>query len=236
MGYSHAVTGAAVWCAVAAPTGIIHGTGATAVAGYVAGALVSAGAALLPDLDHRGATIARALPPVTTLLSVLIGALSGGHRKGTHSMVGIVAFTLAAWASALWEITVSGTVYHPGPAIGAVVMVSLAMKVLRLGDRPAVSWFASLGAGLLILLTADPHSASWFPVAIAIGVATHILGDMLTVNGVPLLWPFTTKPLRLPVLGTTGSVLEKVLVGLSAVSIVFTAMWAMPTLLAASTA
>lgn len=63
-----------------------------------------------------------------------------------------------------------------------------------------------------------------------VGVVVHLLGDMLTVGGVPLLWPWIPKPpksvqatpvlsriwlrngyVALPVLGKTGSVAEWVL-------------------------
>ena len=60
-----------------------------------------------------------------------------------------------------------------------------------------------------------------------IGVIVHLIGDMLTVGGVPLLWPWIPKPskalqatpvlnrmwmrngyMAVPVLGRTGSIRE----------------------------
>ncbi|TDB73790.1 hydrolase, partial [Micromonospora sp. KC721] len=67
MGRSHALSGAVTWlggCALAA------GLGARpAVGTVVVGAAVTAGAALLPDLDHPGSVVARSLGPVTRLIA-----------------------------------------------------------------------------------------------------------------------------------------------------------------------
>src|SRR5579859_3401709 len=100
MGPHHAACGAAAWVAVTtrlhadlAPVTQALGLGPFAFdvgwplvhatpLGVVAGALVTAGAALLPDADHPSATIAHSLPPVSRALCAGIGAVSGGHRNG----------------------------------------------------------------------------------------------------------------------------------------------------------
>jgi inner membrane protein len=43
-----------------------------------------------------------------------------------------------------------------------------------------------LGAGLAFI----PHLPAFCYWAVILGCVTHILGDMLTVSGVPLFWPF----------------------------------------------
>jgi membrane-bound metal-dependent hydrolase YbcI (DUF457 family) len=72
-----------------------------------------------------------------------------------------------------------------------------------------------------------PEQQNWFPLAMGVGVAMHIVGDMLTTGGVNLIWPLRIKPPRflrkvpviswiwrangyfsLPVLGDAGSVRE----------------------------
>ena len=50
------------------------------------------------------------------------------------------------------------------------------------------------------------------PWAVAVGVAAHLLGDMLTREGVPLLWPVATRRFRIASLSTGGTV-EQLLVG-----------------------
>lgn len=46
--------------------------------GIVTGALVTAGAAMLPDADHHNATIAHSLPPLSNAMCAGIGKLAGG--------------------------------------------------------------------------------------------------------------------------------------------------------------
>ncbi|MDD0857953.1 metal-dependent hydrolase [Arthrobacter alpinus] len=72
-----------------------------------------------------------------------------------------------------------------------------------------------------------PQHEYWFPLAMGLGVAAHILGDMLTTGGCNLLWPLKIKPPRwlrkvplvtsiwrpsgnvaIPILGNAGSVRE----------------------------
>ena len=50
------------------------------------------------------------------------------------------------------------------------------------------------------------------PWAVAVGVAAHLLGDILTREGVPLLWPVSTRRFRLASLSTGGGA-ERLLVG-----------------------
>lgn len=218
MGHSHAITGATAWLAVAGPAaGPLHLNGW----GLAAGALVSAGAALLSDLDHAGATVSRSLPPITNVLSAVVSVISGGHRKGTHSVVGVALFTVLAWASAAWTMDFQGDTIHPGPAIASVMVASLGLKAMRLGFNPLVSWALSLGSGAAVFFTLAPGNPGWFPVAIGLGVIVHILGDMITTEGVPLLYPFSKFQFRFPILGDTGSLREHLLVGASSIAAVW---------------
>lgn len=194
MGGHHAASGAAVWLAVSTA-----GTGLALIptdpAGVLSGALVCAGAALLPDLDHRSSTLTRALPPLTNVTARVVESAAGGHRQGTHSLVGIlvaVAFAMLAGRTE-WA-----------PAVAALLLVALALKSIKAIPGPRAAWMiavvAALGVG-----AAQPDQMAWFPVAIGGGVAVHILGDMLTKGGVGLLWPLTRKKFAVPVLGKTGS-------------------------------
>lgn len=48
--------------------------------------------------------------------------------------------------------------------------------------------------------------------AATVGCAAHLVGDMLTREGVPLLWPVSTRRCRIASLSTGGTI-EQLLVG-----------------------
>src|SRR6516164_1795694 len=81
LGHDHALSGALAFAAVA-PLLPVTGT-QLAVA-----AALTAGAEILPDLDEPGSTIARTFGFLTGGFAWIVHQLSGGHRKGTHSLLG----------------------------------------------------------------------------------------------------------------------------------------------------
>lgn len=247
MGAHHAACGAAAWVALTTdvhlelgrmaeqapflPNSLALGLGVLDVSpvGVVTGALVTAGAAMLPDADHHNATIAHSLPPLSNALCSEIGRIAGGHRHGTHSILGITTFILIAWLAGLWsqDTQTFGTIY-PGAGILSVLLAAFAAKALKIiPDTMRKSpWAVGLAIGLFITLFA-PQEQGWFPTAVGVGTIVHILGDMLTTEGCNLLWPMTIKPpkilaklpilnqcwrpngyLALPLLGHAGSVRE----------------------------
>ena len=247
MGAHHAASGAAVWLALttqfavgldavhrlvpAVPETLTLGMGLmdltpTAV---VAGAMVTAGAALVPDADHRNATIAHSLPPLSNIMCIQVGRLSGGHRHGTHSVLGLAVFMAIAALAGLWTIELSGfgTIF-PGAGILAVLLTSFAAKALKFipDTMRKFPWVVGIAVGAFVTFFA-PQEDYWFPLAMGLGVAAHILGDMLTTGGCNLLWPLRIRPpsplrrmsmvkkfwrpngnLALPILGNAGSVRE----------------------------
>lgn len=206
MGRTHALTGAAAWLAVAPP--VAASTGVSLDASTLAvGALVTAGASLMPDLDHSQSTIARALGPPSQLLAMLIAAIAGGHRQATHSL----AFAaLAGIAVAVGQATPAGDI------VGAVVVAlcaGLAVRAFGPGRARGVLGETLLVTVALILAWLSFGAASslaWLPVAVAGGVLLHVLGDLLTPEGVPLLWPLARR-FTVPVLGATGGPAEALL-------------------------
>lgn len=235
MGYSHAVTGAAGWLAITSTSSLalgVYGPGSSAV--ILAGSLLCAGAAMAPDADHGQASIAHSLPPVTRWMAQGIGALSGGHRHGTHSIIGVAVFTLFTWLMSFWVIDVDGRTVALGSGIMAVFLVAFATKTFGLhrslgtgvvGDILGSGigpWIVALGTAGAATWYLDERWA-WLPVCMAVGCFIHVLGDSLTVQGVPWLWPWNPKPpqwvrdsaalrmlwmpngyFRFPVLGRTG--------------------------------
>jgi membrane-bound metal-dependent hydrolase YbcI (DUF457 family) len=231
MGANHAATGAAAWIAVTSTAPFALGWHPVSSVGVMTGAVVCAGAALLPDADHHNGTFAHSLPPVSEWVSDAVETVSGGHRQGTHSFLGIVVFTALAWLAGLVTVETEsfGTVYVGGGLL-AVLLVALALKALKLTRRgKLMPWVTSLTIAALVALF-SPEEWNWLPVAVGIGVTVHILGDVLTTNGAPLLWPVKIRSPRwvrrslvvddvwrpsgsfaLPLLGDTGSVREWIL-------------------------
>ncbi|MFC3298078.1 metal-dependent hydrolase [Arthrobacter agilis] len=244
MGAHHAACGAAAWIAVTTrvdlhagphlpvlPETVTLGLGLLEVSpvGVVTGALVTAGAALLPDADHRSATIAHSLPPLSNVFCSAVGAVSGGHRKGTHSLLGVIAFVGCAFVAGLWTVETQqfGTVY-PGAGLLTVLLVSFAAKALKIipDNLRKSPWAVGLTAGAFITAFA-PEEQFWFPLAVGIGVVVHILGDLLTTGGCNPVYPLRIRRprrlagvpilaqvwrpngnLALPLLGNAGSLRE----------------------------
>lgn len=220
MGTSHAVSGAAAWVAVTG-TGLYPAEPGT----VLLGAVVCAGAALLPDADHHNATIAHSVPIAGKVVAGAVGGLSGGHRKGMHSLLAVVAVISGMfWLGQLtWRPEGWATDIHLGAAIAAACCVAFAAKVLKAAKNWPLAWLIGLAAGTLVGFL-SPDQTAWLPWCIGAGYLAHLLGDMITTGGVPLLWPVAPKPpkplrkaplisavwrpngaLAIPILGDTGS-------------------------------
>ena len=170
MGGHHAASGAALWLALttqfdvglaplaqvfpALPEQITLGLGLMDVSptGVVTGALVAAGAALVPDADHRHAMRAHSLPPLSNIMCIQVGRLSGGHRHGTHSILGLAVFVTIAALAGMWRIELPnfGTIY-PGAGILAVLLASFAAKALKIipDTMRKFPWILGLAVGRL---------------------------------------------------------------------------------------
>ena len=219
MGRSHALSG---WCAGLAVAPLV---GLTSVAEVVPFAAATAGYALLPDLDHPGASASRLLGPVTELVSGAVRAFSGvlynltkgprdeegtgKHRHATHTLA--AAVLLGFLAANLGD--------RGKWAVLAVAVTGLVLAADVLGDWIILAVLAA--AGWSVVGTADPLTplpgtaaadavqaglaqiGSWIGVAVAVGMFVHCLGDSLTRSGCPWLWPLpirgeTWYELRLP--------------------------------------
>lgn len=159
MGRTHMMTGLLGWVAIA-PT---HVT--SELAPLAAGAVVSIGCALGPDLDHGSSKASRALwGPFHQQIGGFISKVFGGHRKGLHTT---------------WSVIGVGV-------LGTVAALTLAPLLW--------SWLDVGGVDLL----------PWLAAAMMIGWGAHIVGDMLTVQGVPIFWPFWKRSFRFANLETGG--------------------------------
>jgi membrane-bound metal-dependent hydrolase YbcI (DUF457 family) len=169
-----------------------------------AGTVVAAGASMLPDLDHPQATASRSLGPVTGVISKALNQVSGGHRQGTHSLLFALLMALGtAWLLA----NTSG----PWVALGlCFFFASLALRVLTEASGLISAGLAAVVAATLISFAPE---ADWLWLSISIGCLLHMLGDILTPEGVPPLWPATKWRFRLPIIGHTGDWREGVIAG-----------------------
>lgn len=183
----------------------------------VAWTLTVAGCALLPD--HPSASVSRMWGPITAGYRVriagkrrtlipgtthIVSVLAGGHRKGTHSMLGLATMLLFVYLAA----------FHP--VVSAFVLafvfgvVILGASILA-GTSPGRVWVPNLiASGLLawyLVFELGWTLPVWLGPAMTLGAFIHILGDACTEQGVPLSWPLLgVKRFRLMTINTDGPV------------------------------
>lgn len=198
MGPTHAASGLAAGAVGAIALGV---TEPAAVASL---SVLTAGAALLPDMDHPSATLARTFGPVSKAVSLATNATAsaaatlvsvpadrrdgrvGGHRTLTHTVVGVAA--AAAWG---WFASLGG---RWGVLALVFIMVSLAMAGLitaqtrKWGALGSLAVAAAVTAGIA---AAAPQALTPWMLAVfmGLGVVVHIAGDGVTVQGIPALFP-----------------------------------------------
>lgn len=193
LGRTHALTGL---CAGLALSPLLVGTFAQALLFSA----VTAGYALLPDLDHPGARASRLLGPVTGTLSRGVRAGSrwlyrrtkgprderhdGEHRHATHT----VAFALLAGTAAALG-TWLGSVWVPAGIVGLGILLAvdaLGDWVLPVAGICAGVWWGAVAGDVLGILAGTGPALG---IAVALGCVTHCLGDAVTLSGCPFLWP-----------------------------------------------
>jgi membrane-bound metal-dependent hydrolase YbcI (DUF457 family) len=191
-GETHAATGVLLGFGLAAADGL-----PTAEAVLVA--VVIGGYALAPDLDCAKATASRLLGPVTALLSWLLihssaiafrctrtthdRASAGTHRHLSHTAVfAVLLGVLAQWSASLSPWAVAGWAVFGLLAAGAALHTWVTVVGMMAALAPVVLDHVSVYA---VCASAQP----WIGPAVAAGCLVHIVGDAMTVSGVPLLWP-----------------------------------------------
>lgn len=195
LGRGHLLVGSAGWLLVGAPTLRFVGVDLDP-AELVAGTVVCAGASMLPDLDHPQATASRSLGPITGAASRVLRTVSGGHRQGTHSLL----FALLAGVGSAALLAGTG-----GPWAAFFICFffsSLLFRVLTEANAGVSAALSLLLSGGLLALTGG---GDWIWLAVMLGCLFHMLGDILTPEGVPPLWPVLPKwRLSFPIIGHTG--------------------------------
>jgi membrane-bound metal-dependent hydrolase YbcI (DUF457 family) len=208
LGHSHSTSGALAWAAAAAWVPAATWPVRLDTKDVLLGTFITAGSALLPDLDHPDGTIAHFLGPISHTICRLIEWISGGHRHATHSFLFVAVVGGGTWAGEhfLGRPFTLGLVY---------LLLSLAIRALHLcpPGKGIQSWgvVLLLAVGGTVLMDrwigADP---GWLPIAVGLGSLTHLVGDCLTDRGCPLLWPLP-KRFGIPLIKRTGERLETAL-------------------------
>ena len=216
MGKTHAVSGALLYLGTAPVFG---------VSGYplVIGTTCAFGAALIPDLDHPSSTIAHTFGWITKLLARGVCKLSGGHRKATHAIIGLIGvyiiYEMLIVAGGWWLI--GGITLLFGLALDVVLSGRGVIDgVMRFGTSFILVWFLTY-VGIVW-----DH---WVAYAAFIGAVAHSIGDTLTEEGVPWLYPFIKTAYKIPIF-RTGKAGEQYVqagccLGLIFLVLVYTGQW-----------
>ncbi len=196
--------------------------------------LLWAGCASLCDWDHHNSSPTRMWGPISQLLTAPLRWLPGGHRWATHDLV-LAPLSGAAITWALLHLTTSlaalaQTIAHhlhaPHELISALpllvtltpiallVGVSLKMTVLPRGSSALLNLACSFAAAWWITTHPASQLIDLVPLAVAGGMAVHILGDAVTIEKVPvpIVWIFTRTRIGLPLFEVGGSV-ERLVIG-----------------------
>ncbi|MGW4945845.1 metal-dependent hydrolase [Actinoplanes sp. NPDC004185] len=210
MGPSHALSGAAVW--LAGSWALDHFAGyAQSPLAIAVGTTVCAGGALLPDLDlsgkvtrnQGGATVARTFGVFSLFVAEVIEKISlgiytatklskdprrnNGHRTFTHTLpfAALVGWGTTALCAGSGKWAVVAVVFF---------MAGLALRGLFDEWAERAGWvIVTLASGVIAWFTAaNLPGDRGYPMlgfAVGVGCVVHLLGDMITKNGVPILWP-----------------------------------------------
>ncbi|WP_101833051.1 metal-dependent hydrolase [Frankia canadensis] len=214
MGRTHALSGAVLWLAAVPALSREQWWGSHALSlsssQVIAGAVVAAGAGLLPDIDHPSGRIARTLGPVTRTMCRWVSRAAGGHRHATHSLMFALAMGLAMGQLA--------THVRYGWWAALFVLVGFGLRGLGLDFEGHEFWSGFkdcvlAGAAVYWMHGLDMSFATYPVVA---GCLAHLLGDCLTPRGCPLLWPVPWRMETVLVPRTDGRVERLVVVPLLA--------------------
>lgn len=211
MGLSHVLTGTAVGLGVSLAPGLRD------LPPESRAALVSTcgGFAVVPDLDHPNSSISRFWGPVSggvrariwgrrrrVLWGItdVVCAVSGGHRRGTHTVDGMAVFLFGVWVAS-WTRPTTAFV------LGLVTGISYAAFCILMGwavRKHAIENLALSGFVAWASYTQGWRIPWWLVAAMALGILAHIGGDMLTVGKCPLSWWDTKTKIGLGWFVTNG--------------------------------
>lgn len=231
MGPSHALSGAAAWLAGSWALDTFAGYSQSPLTVAV-GATVCAGGALLPDLDlsgkvtrnQGGATVAHTFGVFSLFVAEVIEKVSlgiytatrlskdprrnNGHRTFTH--------TLPFAALVGWGTTTLAAHYGKWAVVGIIFfMAGLALRGLFETWAERAGWvIVTLCSAVIAWFTAaNLPGDRGYPMlgfAVGFGCVVHLLGDIITSAGVPILWPLPTGRRMWRMIGVPNGIAVKV--------------------------
>jgi membrane-bound metal-dependent hydrolase YbcI (DUF457 family) len=231
MGPSHALSGAAAWLAGswALDTFADYHQSPLAVA---VGATVCAGGALLPDLDlsgkvtrnQGGATVARTFGVFSLFVAEVIEKFSLGIYTATrlsrdpHRNNGHRTFTHTLPFAALigWGTTALCTHFGKWAVVGIIfLMAGLALRGLfdEWAERAGWVIVTLCSAAIAVFTAARLPGDRGYPMlgfAVGVGCLVHLMGDIITSAGVPILWPLPTGRRMWRMVGVPNGIAVKV--------------------------
>lgn len=155
---------------------------------FVACASAALGWALWPDIDEPNSTISRSLGGLSRSFSRVARKVSGGHRQGTHSLLGISVIT-AILAGVLYSASSFSGDAQPNVALGVVCASVGLLGGVALGYK-----YKSLGVCALIpamltgyLAAQGEMGAPALLGAVFVGCVGHVIGDMCTPSGIAFI-------------------------------------------------
>jgi membrane-bound metal-dependent hydrolase YbcI (DUF457 family) len=153
------------------------------------------GAGPLNDIDLPNSTVSRSMGPLTKLFHDLVVKVAGGHRHGTHSVLGVAVFTGLMEAGVWYRHSWPGRIWL---WIFLTLILSSALSTLNVSWKTRCFGFAGhhrdiLGALAAAGMIATGWGLQWAAGAVAIGMAAHIAADSYTTQGCPWLWPFSQR-------------------------------------------
>jgi membrane-bound metal-dependent hydrolase YbcI (DUF457 family) len=143
---------------------------------------LAAGAALLPDWDHRSSSVTVMWGPLSRLAHLVIHAVFRGHRAGTHDW----AIAPPLFAGLVWAASFNR--WTSMLALAIVIGATLRAWSFVIPGHAEKSWPVNLAASFTAAyaLTANNLPQPWWmPVAAGAGVLLHIAGDAVTRSSVP---------------------------------------------------
>jgi membrane-bound metal-dependent hydrolase YbcI (DUF457 family) len=207
MARSHAISAAAGWLACVA--GVVPPDERPPWTRIVLGAVIAAGAALLPDVDHPNSCVARTFGAPSRWVCRRIArgcarlhaatktakdrADFDGHRTASHTL--LFALLLGVAVGLLCALT--------GPVASAVVAFCCTGLAFRGGVPRRGPLGATLAGALAAAVTVLLGLGGWWlGVAVGFGCAAHLAGDSCTNSGVPVFWPVKLGGRRWRSIGT----------------------------------
>ena len=207
---NHALSGALAGYAI---TALVHTPTITSVLIVV----TAAGATCLPDLDEPGSAVADTFGGLSQTIADLIKRLAHGHRRGTHTILAAAGTTVVATMFVVLA-PISGAII-----VGVLTSIAFRCAAPRQWRKSIYGLVLGTGAAVLAVRYPPGSLVAW---AIGVGYLLHLVGDVVTASGAPVLLPFAEHKVSVPLLGVVGSLRERI-TGAVMLVMLFVATWAM---------